>query len=85
MNTQLNKNPVLKRYPPGDRWIPHDCPSPPPEEMIFETLTDALEWVYKQYKTKKFIVDAEEQIVYSIEKEEKVKKPTDNKYSIYGE
>jgi len=85
----MKKKPALKRFPPGDRWVPYDMPdkysrSNPPE-LIFDTLTDGLEWIYQNYDSKKFIVDAEEQIVYIVEEEQKVQKPTDNKYSIYGE
>jgi hypothetical protein len=81
---QIQKKPILKRYPPGDRWIPMEEKETNPL-VVFDNLTDGLEWVYKTYDTKKFVVDAEDQVVYIIENEEKVKLPTENRYSIYGE
>jgi len=55
------------------------------DSVIFNSLTDGLEWVFKSYNTKKFVVDAEDQIVYIIKNEEKVTLPEENRYSIYGE
>jgi len=88
----MKKIPVLKRYPPGDRWIPYEIDvdelnvdsKPLP---LFNSLTDGLEWIYKTYDSKKFIVDAELQIVYLIEDDEEQESKSSNKskYSIYGE
>lgn len=86
MDIKVNKVEVLKRFPPGDRWIPVEFEGDDvPNDMIFDSLTDGLEWIFKNKNTKKFIVDAENQRVYIIGQEEEVKKPTDNRYSIYGE
>jgi len=79
---QIQKLPILKRYPPGDRWRPVGLED---DSVIFNSLTDGLEWVFKNYNTKKFVVDAEDQIVYIIKQEEKVTPPEENRYSIYGE
>lgn len=79
---QIQKTPILKRFPPGDRWVPVEMGD---DSIIFNTLTDGLEWVFKNYNTKKFVVDAENQIVYIIKQEERVTLPEENRYSIYGE
>lgn len=88
MDSKYSKKKALIRFPPGDRWISAEYENGysrknPPD--VFDTLTDGLEWLYKQNECKKFIVDAEQQAVYMITDEQEVIKPTDNKYSIYGE
>lgn len=87
MDSTVKKIPVLKRFPPGDKWIEYDEPneyskSNPP--TVYPTLTAGLDFCFRKYNSKKFIVDAEDQIVYIIEEEQSVQQKTD-KYSIYDE
>lgn len=71
--------PVLKRFPPGDRWIPYENES---DEVLFSSLTEGLDWIYKQTNSKKFVVNAETGIIFI---DMNTEPPTQSKYSIYGE
>jgi hypothetical protein len=72
---------VAKRVPPGDRWAPLDNTN-----VILESLTDVLEYVYQKNDTTQFYMDAREGYVYVIKTEEKVIQPEpEKKYSLYGE
>lgn len=84
MNKSVTGRPILKRFPPGDRWVPFNTED---EESIepYETLTDALEYAHKATNGKKFIVDAASGIVYVIEEEKDQPVVQEKKYSIYGE
>lgn len=67
---------VLKRIPPGDRWVDINLAenkSKVSNEDIFETLTDGLSYIRQKYNVKKFKVDANEGIV-SIDDGKKPKK-----------
>lgn len=69
---------VLKRVPPGDRWIFAEGRSP-----IFASLTDALEAWYQEHGDTKFYMDARKGTV-EIVMEEEVEIPV-KRFSLYGE
>jgi len=72
---------VLKRQPPGDRWLSVTFPS----DLIFDSLTDALEYHFQQTSQTEFFISAREGTVEVIEtREVKVEKPL-TRYSLYGE
>jgi len=72
---------VLKRQPPGDRWLSVSYPS----DTIFDSLTDALEYHFQKSGETEFFISARLGTVEVIEtKEVKVEKPL-TKYSLYGE
>ncbi len=78
----INLKPVLKRYPPGDQWVPTGQTTP-----IFESLTDALEWVFVQTKEKNYVIKAGKGIVY-IYHEQEIPEPEPEPvrtYNLYGE
>ena len=71
---------VLKRVPPGDRWSPVDSPS-----TILESLTDALEYHFQNTGQTEFFLSARNGTVEVIHKAEvKVEKPI-KRYSLYEE
>lgn len=69
---------VLKRVPPGDRWIFAEGRSP-----VFASLTDALEAWYQEHGDTKFYMDARKGTV-EIVTEQEVEIPT-KRFSLYGE
>ena len=69
---------VLKRVPPGDRWVFADD-----GKTIYPSLTEALEAWYQQNGDTQFFMDARKgtiEIIY----EEEVDVPV-KKFSLYGE
>ena len=70
---------VLKRVPPGDRWVFATTP----KGTIYPSLTDALEAWYQQNGDTNFYIEARRGTV-EIVKQEEVEKPI-TKYSLYGE
>lgn len=80
------RTPALKRVPPGDQWIPVDKEG---DEYIFTSLTDGINYIYKETKSKEYYLDAGAGIVYTVDTievdvdvEEEPKLKT---YNIYGE
>jgi hypothetical protein len=71
---------VLQRVPPGDRWIFADEGS---SSKIYPSLTDALEAWYQENGDTKFYIDARKGIV-EIVFEEEVEIPV-KRFSLYGE
>jgi len=71
------KKEILKRMPPGDRWVEitgnNSIKERSSELIVGDTLTKALNFIYKKYNARVFEVDAGKGIV-SIDdgKEEKV-------------
>jgi len=60
------KKPVLRRMPPGDKWVEitgNDITESSTEAIVGDTLTKALNFVYKKYNIRLFEVDAEKGIV----------------------
>ncbi|MBC8390339.1 MAG: hypothetical protein H8E13_20115 [Actinobacteria bacterium] len=82
----MKKN-VLKRIPPGDRWAEITGNKKITEyddtNIIGETLTDALSYVYKKYDIRIFEVNANIGII-SID-DGKIEPKKIKKYSLYGE
>lgn len=75
------KVPVANRFPPGDRWKPISNP-----EVVLESLTDVLEFVYQKTGQTQFFMDAKKGITYIIETEEKeLPAPIVKRYSLYDE
>jgi hypothetical protein len=70
---------VLKRVPPGDRWIFADLKN----SAVYPSLTDALEAWYQTNGDTQFFMDARRGTVEII-KQEEIEKPT-KKFSLYGE
>jgi hypothetical protein len=78
---ELVKTVVLKRTPPGDRWVSVSYPS----DTVFQSLTDALEYHYQKSGETEYFISARSGTVEVVgEKEVKVEKPI-TKYSLYGE
>jgi hypothetical protein len=81
METELKeqKELVLKRVPPGDRWVFADGS----QKNIYPSLTDALEGWYQTNGDTNFYIEARNGTVEII-KEEEVEKPV-KRFSLYGE
>jgi hypothetical protein len=82
METEIKeqKELVLKRVPPGDRWVFANATK---SSLVYQSLTDALEAWYQENNDTQFYMDARKgtvEIVTSV----KVEKPT-KKFSLYGE
>jgi hypothetical protein len=73
---------VLKRVPPGDRWIAANSPQSSLAQ-VYPTLTDALEGHYQKTGDTKFYLDARNGTV-EVVKEQEVEKPV-KRFSLYGE
>jgi hypothetical protein len=75
------KTKIAKRVPPGDKWSPVEN-----SNLILESLTEVLEYVYQKHGKTQFYMDAREGYVYIVDTEEKIVEPQpDKKWSLYGE
>lgn len=74
------KTEIFKRLPPGDRWV--ELRGNP--EVIFNSLTEALEHYFQQTRTRQYYIDAGAGYIYKVEE---VEEPTPEpmRYSLYGE
>jgi hypothetical protein len=81
METEIKeeKELVLKRVPPGDRWVFADGS----QKNIYPSLTDALEGWYQENGDTNFYIEARNGTVEII-KEQEVEKPV-KRFSLYGE
>jgi hypothetical protein len=81
METEIKeqKELVLKRVPPGDRWIFADGKN----SAVYPSLTDALEAWYQTNGDTNFYIEARKGTVQII-KEQEVEKPL-KRFSLYGE
>ena len=81
METEIkeHKELVLKRVPPGDRWVFADGS----QKDIYPSLTDALEAWYQTNGDTNFYIEARNGTVEIIRQEE-VEKPV-KRFSLYGE
>lgn len=70
---------ILKRVPPGDKWIFATTP----KGTIYPSLTDALEAWYQNTGDTQFFIDARKGIVEKVIEEE-VEIP-EKRFSLYGE
>ena len=80
METEIKeeKELVLKRVPPGDRWVFIDG-----KKTIYPSLTDALEAWYQENGDTNFYIEARKGTVEIIRQQE-VEKPV-KRFSLYGE
>ena len=74
---------VLKRVPPGDRWIFANAQPGGIQGDIHPSLTDALEAWYQYSGETEYYIEARKGTV-EIVKQEEVEKPV-KKFSLYGE
>jgi hypothetical protein len=81
METEIKeeKELILKRVPPGDRWVFADGS----QKNIYPSLTDALEGWYQENGDTNFYIEARNGTVEII-REEEVEKPV-KRFSLYGE
>lgn len=81
METEIKqeKELVLKRVPPGDRWVFADLKN----SAVYPSLTDALEGWYQIYGDTNFYIEARKGTIHII-KEEEVEIPV-KRFSLYGE
>jgi len=82
METEIKeqKELVLKRVPPGDRWVFANATK---SSLVYQSLTDALEAWYQYSGDTNFYIEARKGTVERITTEEVEKQVT--KYSLYGE
>jgi hypothetical protein len=75
---------VAVRMKPGDRW---KCIFKGANEtIIFDSLTDTLEYIYQTLGNTQFFMDARAGVAYVVDTEEIVFEPTpEKKWSLYGE
>jgi len=81
METEIKeqKELILQRVPPGDRWIFADGKN----SAVYPSLTDALEAWYQTNGDTNFYIEARKGTVQII-KEQEVEKPL-KRFSLYGE
>lgn len=72
---------ILKRFPPGDRWVDIKENT----EEIFISLTEGLQYAFETTGCTEFHIDAKEGRVYVV-RPDPVKQPEPPKqFSLYGE
>jgi hypothetical protein len=81
METEIKeqKELVLKRVPPGDRWVFANGKN----SAVYPSLTDALESWYQNFGDTNFYIEARKGTVEII-KQQEVEKPV-KRFSLYGE
>ena len=74
--------PVLKRFPPGDRWTPVDS-----EQPLLSSLTEGIEWVFQNTQERDYVIKAGEGRVYIYTETEIAppEPPQPKTYNLYGE
>ena len=78
----IKLKPVLKRFPPGDRWTPVEA-----EQPIFSSLTEGIEWVFQKTQERDYVIKAAEGKVF-IYHEQDIAEPEPEppkRYNLYGE
>lgn len=85
MNTEIReeRDLILKRVPPGDRWIFAKAQPGGIQGDVHPSLTDALEAWFQYAGDTEFYINARKGIVETIKQKEIEKEIT--KYSLYGE
>jgi hypothetical protein len=71
---------VLKRVPPGDRWTPTFTQ----EVIVFESLTEGLEYVFQEKGYREFHLAPLAGFVYAVVEVEDIPTPP-KKYNLYGD
>jgi hypothetical protein len=81
METEIKeqKELVLKRVPPGDRWVFANNKN----SAVYSSLTDGLEAWYQNFGDTNFYIEARKGTVEII-KQQEVEKPV-KRFSLYGE
>jgi len=81
MDTKEVKTLVLTRVPPGDRWTPIES------DVVLDSLTEGLEYVFQKTKCTEFHLSAMDGAVFSVtsEKFTPPPPPEPSKFSLYGE
>ncbi len=74
------REPILKRVPPGDRWVEIDGDG----SRVYPSLTAGLEYVFQKTRCKQYFLDAGEGKVYLV-KHEQDPEPEIQTFSIYGD
>jgi hypothetical protein len=74
------REPVMKRLPPGDRWVEIKGD----QQRVYPSLTAALEYMFQKTKSKQYFFDASEGRVYIV-KQEADPEPEIPTFSIYGD
>jgi hypothetical protein len=69
---------VLERVPPGDRWRPVG------NQQVFESLTDGLEYCFQETGCRDYHLAALDGKIYSVQEVEIAPLPP-QKFSLYGE
>ena len=78
----ITLKPVLKRFPPGDRWTPVDS-----EQPLLSSLTEGIEWVFQNTQERDYVIKAGEGKVYIYTESEITppEPPQPKTYNLYGE
>tara|TARA_B100000519_G_C14117902_1_gene378987 strand:- start:20 stop:259 length:240 start_codon:yes stop_codon:yes gene_type:complete len=79
MEYKEDKQLVLERVPPGDRWSPVND-----KKIVFDSLTDGLEYMFQKTGCRDYYLAALDGKIYSINKVEVKPKPPKS-FSLYGE
>jgi hypothetical protein len=79
MDYKEDKQLVLERVPPGDRWS-----APNDKRTVFESLTDGLEHCFQKTGCRDYYLAALDGKIFSINKVEVKPKPPKS-FSLYGE
>jgi len=74
--------PVLKRFPPGDRWTPINDDQP-----VLSSLTEGIEWVFQTTQERDYVIKAGEGMVFIYNEQEiaEPEPPQPKTYNLYGE
>ena len=82
LDKEINLKQVLRRFPPGDRWVPVGQ-----EDPIFSSLTEGIEWVFQNTEARDFLVKAGEGKVFIYSEFENPEPEPDppKTYNIFGE
>ena len=78
----IKLKPVLRRFPPGDRWTPTNA-----EQPVFANLTEGIEWVFQQTKEHDYVIKAAEGKVFIYHEQEIIEPEPEppKRYNLYGE
>jgi hypothetical protein len=78
----ITLKPVLKRFPPGDRWTPVD-----EDQTILSSLTEGIEWVFQHTQERNYVIRAGDGMVYTYHETEiaEPEPPQPKTYNLYGE
>ena len=75
------KEPVLRRVPPGDKWMDYNDQN----EEVFPSLTDGLQYVFETQGQKEFHIDARAGVVFVVKPDPPKAPPPPKTFSLYGD